>query len=89
MTDHPGSVLPASIVQTTPVPAGRLSVTLSPAAMPAVLLVKVTVKPICEPAPTLGASDVLAIVTVAQRTVSEAEEEPAPSLLVVKLAVLK
>jgi hypothetical protein len=52
-------------------------------------LVKVTVKPICEPAPTLGASDVLAIVTVAQRTVSDAEEEPAPSLLVVKLAVLK
>ena len=88
LTDQPGSVLPASIVQLMSVPAGRLSVTLNPLAVPAVLLVRVTVKPICDPALTLAASAVLVMATVAHRTVSEAEAEPEPSLLVVKLAVL-
>ena len=88
MTDQPGSVLPASIIQLISVPAGKLSVTLSPVAVPAVLLVKVTVKPICEPALTLAASAVLVMATVAQRTVVEAEANPLPSLCVLKLAVL-
>ena len=88
LTDQPGLVLPASIVQLTSVPAGKLSVTLSPVAVPALLLVNVTLKPICEPALTLTASDVLVIVTVAQSTVSEAEASPEPSFSVVKLAVL-
>ena len=88
MTDQPGSVLTASIVQLTSVPAGKLSLTLSPAAVPAALLLKVTVKPIWEPALTLAASAVLVIVTVAQLTVSEAVSWPEPSLLVLKLAVL-
>jgi len=80
--------LPASIVQSTSPPAGRVSVTLSPVAVPAVLLVKVTVKPICEPAFTLTASAVLPMVTVAHSTVSESDAEPEPSLSVVKLIVL-
>ncbi len=80
--------MPASIVQFTSVPAGKLSVTLSPAAVPAVLLLRVTLKPICDPALTLGASAVSVIATVAQLTVSEAVFCPDPSLLVVKLAVL-
>jgi hypothetical protein len=37
----------------------------------------------------LAASEVFVIETVAQRTSSLAEDEPAPSLVVVKLAVLK
>jgi len=88
LTDQPGSVLPASMVQLTPVPAGRSSVTLSPVASPAPLLVSVTVKPIGEVAPTLTASAVFVMVTTGQSTVSEAEAEPEPSLAVVKLAVL-
>ena len=88
MTDQPGSVLTASIVQLTSVPAGKLSLTLSPAAVPAALLLKVTVKPIWEPALTLAASATLLIVVVAQSTASAAEAEPEPSLSVVKLAVL-
>ena len=80
--------MPTSIVQLTPLPAGKLSVTLSPVAVPALPLLRVTVKPICEPALTLGASAVLVIDTVAQRTASEAEADPEPSLPVVKLAVL-
>ena len=88
MTDQPGSLLPASIVQLISVPGGKLSVTLSPLAVPAVLLASVTLKPIWEPALTLAASDVLVTETVAQSTVSAAEAVPEPSLLVVKLAVL-
>jgi len=88
LIDHPGLVLEASIVQLIPFPAGKVSLTLSPVAMPAPPLPRVTVKPICDPALTLGASAVLVIETVAQRTVSEAEAEPSPPLSVVKLAVL-
>jgi len=47
------------------VPAGKLSVTLRPVAVPPVLLFNVTVKPICEPALTLAASAVLVMATVA------------------------
>lgn len=65
-----------------------MSVTLSPVAVPAVLLVKVTVKPISDPALTLAASAVFVMVTVAHNTVSEADVSPDPSLPVVKLAVL-
>jgi hypothetical protein len=81
-------VLPASIVQFTSVPLGKLSLTLSPVAVPAPPLFNVTVKPICDPELTLAASAVLLMLTAAQRTLSEAEEEPPPSLPVVKLAVL-
>ena len=88
LTDHPGSVLAVSIVQLISVPAGKLSVTLNPVAVPALLLLRLTVKPICEPALALGASAVLVIDTVAQRTVSEAEAESEPPFSVVKLAVL-
>ena len=87
LTDQP-ALVPPPIVQFTPVPSGRLSVTLKPVAVPALLLFSVTVKPICEPALTLTASAVFVILTVAQLTVVEAESEPEPSLLVVKLAVL-
>ena len=57
--------MPISIDQLTPVPAGKLSVTLRPVAVPPVLLFNVTVKPICEPALTLAASAVLVMATVA------------------------
>ena len=80
--------MPASIVQLTSVPTGKLSVTLSPVAVPALLLVNVTLKPIWEPALTLATSAVLLIVTVAQSTVSEAEASPEPSFSVVKLTML-
>ena len=79
--------MPASIVQLIPLPAGKLSVRLNPVAVPAVLLLSVTVKPICDPALTLAASGVLVMPTVAQSTVSEAVAAPEPSLLVVKLAL--
>ena len=62
-TTQPGSVLPASIVQKTPVPAGKLSVTERPVVVVGLLLVRVTVKPICEPALTLEASTVLVMMT--------------------------
>jgi hypothetical protein len=55
--------LPASIVQFTPVPAGKLSVTFSPVAIVSLLFVRVTVKAICNPALTLAASAVLAMET--------------------------
>jgi hypothetical protein len=54
--------------------------------VPALVLVNVTLKPICEPALTLAASAVLLILTVAQITDSEAEASPEP-LSVPKLAV--
>ena len=88
LTDHPVLVLPASIVQLTPVPAGRLSLTLSPAAAPLPALMSDTVKPIWDPALTLEASATLVILVVAHSTASEAEAESEPSLLVVKLAML-
>jgi hypothetical protein len=53
------------MVQLTPVPAGKLSVTLSPVAIVSLLLVKVTEKPICEPALTLAVSAVLVMETAA------------------------
>jgi len=52
-----------SMVQFTSVPAGKLSVTLSPVAVVSLLLVRVTVKPICDPELTLAASAVLLIET--------------------------
>jgi hypothetical protein len=65
LTDQPGSVLPLSIVQFTSVPAGKLSVTLRPVAVVSLALVRVTVNPICDPAPTLPASAVLVMETSA------------------------
>src|SRR5438045_3951458 len=44
------------MLQSTPVPAGRSSVTLNPVAVVTLLLARVTVKPICEPAFTLAGS---------------------------------
>ena len=78
----------ASIVQLTPFPAGKLSVTLSPVAMPAPLLLRTTVNPIPEPALTLPASAVWLIDVVAHRTTTEAEAESEELLSVVKLAIL-
>ena len=72
----------------TPLPAGKLSVTLSPVAIPAPLLLRTTVNPIPEPALTLAASAVWLIDAVAHRTASEADAESDPPLSVVKLAVL-
>jgi hypothetical protein len=88
LTDHPGSLFPASIAQLTPPPAGKGSVTTNPVAVPALPLLKVTVNPIWEPALTLALSATLLIAVVAQRTASEAVASPDPSLSVVKLAVL-
>ena len=88
LTDHPKSVLAVSIVQLISVPAGKLSLTLSPVAMPALPLLRVTVKPICEPAFTLASSATLLIDVVAHKTLSEAMASPETSFSVVKLAML-
>ena len=88
LTAHPGSLLPESIVQLTPLPAGKLSLTLNPVAVPALPLLRTTVNPICEPALTLAASAVWLIDVVAHRTTTEAEAEPEELLSVVKLAIL-
>ena len=55
--------MPASIVQFTSVPAGKSSVTFSPVAIVSLLLVRVTVKVICNPALTLAASAVFVMET--------------------------
>ena len=57
--------MPASTVQLTFMPAGKLSVTLSPVPVPAPPLLSVIVKPICETALTLAASAVLVIESAA------------------------
>jgi hypothetical protein len=80
--------LDASIVQLISAPAGKLSVTLSPVAVPALLLLRVTVKAICEPALTLESSALSLIDVAAHRTVSEAIASPETALSAVKLAVL-
>ena len=72
----------------TPLPPGKLSLALNPVAVPAPLLLRTTVNPICEPALTLAASAVWLIDAVAHRTASEADAESDPPLSVVKLAVL-
>ena len=59
---QPGSLLSVSIVQLTSAPAGKLSVTESPVAVVGLLLVRVTMNPICEPALTVAASAVLVMV---------------------------
>ena len=87
LTDHPRSLLPGSIVQLTPLPPGKLSLTLNPVAMPAPPLLRTTVNPICEPALTLAASAVWLIEVVAHRTTSEAEAVAEELLSVVKLAI--
>ena len=56
--------MPASIVQFTPVPAGRLSLKLSVVAVPALLLVIVTLNPIWNPALTVALSAVLVMLRV-------------------------
>ena len=55
--------MPASIVQLTSVPAGKSSVTFSPVTIVSLLLVRVTVKAICNPALTLAASAVFVMET--------------------------
>jgi hypothetical protein len=77
-----------SIAQVTPALPGKLSLTLSPVAVPALPLLRVTAKPICEPAFTLVSSETLLIEVVAHKTLSEAIASPETSLSVVKLAML-
>ena len=72
----------------TPLPPGKLSLTLNPVAVPALPLLRITVNPIGEPALTLSASDVWLIEVVAHRTTSEAEAVAEELLSVVKLAIL-
>jgi hypothetical protein len=63
LIDQPGSVLPASIDQSTPVAAGKMSVTDRPCASNGVKLWRATVKPAGLPSSTWAASAVLSIVT--------------------------
>ena len=72
----------------TPLPPGKLSLTLNPVAVPAPPLLSTTVNPICEPALTLPASAVWLIEVVAHRITSEAEAVAEELLSVVKLAIL-
>src|SRR6266550_3757351 len=66
-----------SMLQLRPGVVGRSSVTVTPLALPPVLLPQVRVKPISEPALTVAWSAVLPIVTVAHRT----ETDPSSELL--------
>src|SRR5689334_23744029 len=81
-------VLAASIVQDKPAVLGSASVTLTPVAVPAPLLVTVSLKPMGSPALTEAASAVLTILTSAQLTVTESELSPEPSFVDVTLPVL-
>ena len=88
MTDHPGLVVAGSIAQLTPLPPGKLSITLKPVAAPALPLLRTTVNPICKPALTLSASAVWLIEVVAHSTTREAEAVAEELLSAVKLALL-
>src|SRR2546428_681780 len=70
-----------------PEPAGRLSLTVTPLAVPVPLLLTVTVKPIGSPALTVAASAVLLTWMLAGLQVMLAELLSLPSLVVVTLAV--
>lgn len=61
---------------------------LRPVAVPALPLLRVTAKPICEPALTLASSATLLTEVVAHKTPSDAIAWPETSLLVVKLTML-
>src|SRR5437867_2461521 len=84
--DQPASL--DSMLQLTPAPAGRLSVKARPVARPSPLLQSVTVKPICSPALTDGASASFATSISAHRTSVVAEASSEPSLVVLTDAVL-
>src|SRR5712692_2423018 len=71
-----------------PEPAGRLSLTVTPLAVPGPVLLTVTVKPIGSPALTGLASAVLRTWMLAGLQVIEALLVSLPSLVVVTLAVL-
>lgn len=88
LTDQPGSVLGPSMAQLILVPAGKLSATATPEAVPALLLAKITVKPISEPALTLESSALSLMDVAAHRTVSDALACPEAALSAVKPAVL-
>ncbi len=79
-----------SIDQVTPVPdpAGSGSLTVTPCAVPAPVLVTVTVNPIRSPAFTVPASAVLVILMTAGWQVIEAEAWPPPSFDDAAVAVL-
>ena len=81
---------PLATTQVTPLPepAGRLSLTVTPLAVPVPLLLTVTVKPIGSPALTVAASAVLLTWMLAGLQVMLAELLSLPSLVVVTLAVL-
>src|SRR5437899_6349106 len=71
-----------------PEPAGRLSLTVTPLAVPVPLLLTVTVKPIGSPALTVAASAVLHRRMLPGWQVLLAEPYPVPCLVEVTLAVL-
>src|SRR5438128_964077 len=80
--------LPTTQVNPLPEPAGRLSLTVTPLAVPVPLLLTVTVKPIGSPALTVAASAALIAFMLGGLQVMLAELLSLPSLVVVTLAVL-
>jgi hypothetical protein len=73
--EHPESLPAASIVQLRPASVGRVSVTVTPEAEPAPLLLAVIVNPIVSPADTVPWSGVLVTWIVAHFTVIVAVSE--------------
>src|ERR1700687_4299353 len=70
------------------VPPGRASLSVTPVAVPAPVLLRVPVKPIAAPAETLAASGDLVMATSAGLQVIVARLAPPPSLVLVAVAVL-
>src|SRR5215472_18709497 len=86
--EHVAAAVPPSTVQLVPGFVGNTSVTVTPCAVPAPVLVTVSVNPIGSPAFTVPASGVLTIWMLAQFTVIDAVDWSLPSLDVVTLPVL-
>src|ERR1700694_1830357 len=91
MLNAAGFPVEPSMLQCTGVsrlPPGRASLSVTPVAVPAPVLLKVTVKPIDVPAETLAASGDVVMVTLAGLQVIVARLLPPPSLVLVAVAVL-
>ena len=88
LMEQVAAAVPPLTLQLRPELLGRVSVTVTPWAVPAPLLLTVSVKPMVSPASTGLASAVLRMWMAAQLTVIEADELSLPSLLVLTPAVL-
>src|SRR5438128_655773 len=85
---HPLDELAASIVQLVPAVVGSVSLTVTPCAVPAPVLLTVTTKPMVSPALTVPASATLVMWMLAQLTVVSAEADTSALLVAWAVATL-